>query len=483
MQAYEKNMADFPLFGDLPAQSPVVMSPADLRHNHFQSPSTPLPPMSLPSIDDAPNPQDTNPFMQAATAAELGMLLFHLESAARGNGNAFVQQQQQQPQQPQQQPQHQQQLQTPRLSVCSTPDSADAYAPVPTCTMPMDIGEFTLATAASQDDPVGLYVELGQDATMAGVSNSDSDAGFTPSVSPEPQQETPYFMQGNGNTNYGDLVQMLMMSAAAGIAQKEEDGSQHQPSQQTFSAALPTIPAGPNSQSSLSPSEASLLKAERKRQRENTRNLVCHNCGATSTPLWRRTVDRLHSLCNACGLYFKQYQHHRPANIRTKAAHPAKVAPGVRPNPIKMPKGPVPGAVRARALALAAAAEQQQQQQGGKPAGLTIVTPLRPLAPIATQPPATATNSASTTAGMTSPPQSPPLVTFDHDVETKREPMSPSSTVCSGEITTGNSRGSSPELSIMDPRAFDDWFKIARCGGDRAEWIRVLESKLEALRG
>ncbi|KAI8830702.1 GATA zinc finger-domain-containing protein, partial [Chytridium lagenaria] len=54
----------------------------------------------------------------------------------------------------------------------------------------------------------------------------------------------------------------------------------------------------------------------RKRQRENTRNLVCHNCGATSTPLWRRTVDRLHSLCNACGLYYKQYQSHRPSNIR-----------------------------------------------------------------------------------------------------------------------------------------------------------------------
>ncbi|KAJ3025674.1 UNVERIFIED_CONTAM: hypothetical protein HDU68_006820 [Siphonaria sp. JEL0065] len=55
-----------------------------------------------------------------------------------------------------------------------------------------------------------------------------------------------------------------------------------------------------------------LSKAERKKLREHNRNLTCFNCGATSTPLWRRTADRKNNLCNACGLYYKQYQTNRP---------------------------------------------------------------------------------------------------------------------------------------------------------------------------
>ncbi|ORY04203.1 glucocorticoid receptor-like (DNA-binding domain) [Basidiobolus meristosporus CBS 931.73] len=55
---------------------------------------------------------------------------------------------------------------------------------------------------------------------------------------------------------------------------------------------------------------------------KSQRDLVCFNCGVTSTPLWRRTPDRKHSLCNACGLYYKQYQAHRPLHIRHKPAVP-----------------------------------------------------------------------------------------------------------------------------------------------------------------
>lgn len=48
------------------------------------------------------------------------------------------------------------------------------------------------------------------------------------------------------------------------------------------------------------------------------RHLECFNCKITKTPLWRRTPDRLQTLCNACGLYYKQYNQHRPLHIRHK---------------------------------------------------------------------------------------------------------------------------------------------------------------------
>ncbi|KAG0229600.1 hypothetical protein BGW42_001434 [Actinomortierella wolfii] len=58
-------------------------------------------------------------------------------------------------------------------------------------------------------------------------------------------------------------------------------------------------------------------KAKKQSQRP-PRALECYNCKVTSTPLWRRTLDRKHSLCNACGLYYKQYNGHRPLHIRHK---------------------------------------------------------------------------------------------------------------------------------------------------------------------
>jgi len=48
------------------------------------------------------------------------------------------------------------------------------------------------------------------------------------------------------------------------------------------------------------------------------RHTECFNCRTRSTPLWRRTPDKKHSLCNACGLYMKQYKTHRPLNQKMR---------------------------------------------------------------------------------------------------------------------------------------------------------------------
>lgn len=51
------------------------------------------------------------------------------------------------------------------------------------------------------------------------------------------------------------------------------------------------------------------------------KHLECFNCKVTKTPLWRRTPDRTQTLCNACGLYYKQYNQHRPLHVRHKLIH------------------------------------------------------------------------------------------------------------------------------------------------------------------
>ncbi|KAI9264423.1 hypothetical protein BY458DRAFT_438487 [Sporodiniella umbellata] len=42
---------------------------------------------------------------------------------------------------------------------------------------------------------------------------------------------------------------------------------------------------------------------------------VCTNCGATSTPLWRRSIED-DLLCNACGLYQKLHKAPRPRSLK-----------------------------------------------------------------------------------------------------------------------------------------------------------------------
>ncbi|KAK3829325.1 MAG: hypothetical protein J3Q66DRAFT_274854, partial [Benniella sp.] len=41
-------------------------------------------------------------------------------------------------------------------------------------------------------------------------------------------------------------------------------------------------------------------------------NKVCHNCGATESPSWRRCPQGKLLLCNACGLYHKLHGRPRP---------------------------------------------------------------------------------------------------------------------------------------------------------------------------
>ncbi|KAI8068749.1 hypothetical protein BC940DRAFT_237528, partial [Gongronella butleri] len=41
----------------------------------------------------------------------------------------------------------------------------------------------------------------------------------------------------------------------------------------------------------------------------------CANCHTVTTPLWRRDASG-QTICNACGLYYKLHNVHRPATMK-----------------------------------------------------------------------------------------------------------------------------------------------------------------------
>ncbi|KAF8936968.1 hypothetical protein BGZ47_009238 [Haplosporangium gracile] len=106
--------------------------------------------------------------------------------------------------------------------------------------------------------------------------------------------------------------------------QREESASQGE-DMDKIDAASDTISAPPSPSSTTSAHverssspESSCQESNAPKAPKSSRKLVCFNCNVTQTPLWRRTPDRRHSLCNACGLYYKQYGAHRPLNVRHK---------------------------------------------------------------------------------------------------------------------------------------------------------------------
>ncbi|KAI8599768.1 hypothetical protein EDD21DRAFT_307520, partial [Dissophora ornata] len=50
-------------------------------------------------------------------------------------------------------------------------------------------------------------------------------------------------------------------------------------------------------------------------QQTSRQHLICANCRTTTTPLWRRDSGG-NTICNACGLYYKLHNVHRPVTMK-----------------------------------------------------------------------------------------------------------------------------------------------------------------------
>ncbi|KAJ3022946.1 hypothetical protein HKX48_004857 [Thoreauomyces humboldtii] len=170
--------------------------------------------------------------------------------------------------------------------------------------------------------------------------------------------------------------------AAEALVQNLAAQLQNQPQQpQQKDKTSPAVPkAVPQStmelKSEQKPDAVPLTKAQRKRIREITRNLTCFNCATHHTPLWRRTADKQHSLCNACGLYFKQYQCHRPLSISQRAAA-VSAGTSVAPTGAVLGSTELVSTARPRKESIDVPRKRQRTEHAAQPAAqvLSVSTP------------------------------------------------------------------------------------------------------------
>ncbi|OLY81453.1 GATA zinc finger domain-containing protein [Smittium mucronatum] len=126
---------------------------------------------------------------------------------------------------------------------------------------------------------------------------------------PEFDQNIPYINSGNSHSfgfdNSADFSFPSFNPLTLTISRNSSESDHFKSSPVDFKSIY-DIPKSKNSSISKKRKDKSSLS-----KKSSSEDKKCSNCYVTETPLWRRTPDRKNRVCNACGLYFKQYNKHR----------------------------------------------------------------------------------------------------------------------------------------------------------------------------
>ncbi|KAL2313821.1 Transcription factor [Schizosaccharomyces pombe] len=143
--------------------------------------------------------------------------------------------------------------------------------------------------------------------------------GSVPSLSDSIATVDPFFSFESFETD--EKARSLLMDASLKLPQFSTPNLSSNSSSLSLKSTLTEGTKGSTPLAAIKTEKAS--KAARVMKQKKHREHVCFNCGVTETPLWRRTSDKLNFLCNACGLYNKQYGVMRPLSPRNKGSSKA----------------------------------------------------------------------------------------------------------------------------------------------------------------